>query len=352
MNEKLNVNGIAIKAGISRNKIRYTPEVLNKFSLTLTGRPILKDHNTTVDNTVGLVTQSFSLNKGETVQYSGWVKDLDVQEKIKDGRIKEVSIGAIAGKVLKESDDSDILLVEDLEGMELSLTPTPGVMGTSVVHAIERFNKGEKMKPILEVIGDWIKNDKVLSEKIDNIHKEEKMFKCPECDEEMPMAEKEEHMAGHKEEEKKNIEVENMENEKLKLKENELKVMSEELKILKENERQRVINEYKQVAKERKVKERNLEGVSLEVIKMLTDELKSIDVDLTQGRVNNLQNNAVAQITETHKYGGTAYMVEDSGLFIERSLDGNKWAMSFDPMKIKAEGVRWRLAKNSLPTLY
>jgi len=67
--EQVRVSGVAIKAGVSRNRIKYTNEELAKFAPTLTGRPILKDHNATVDSAVGLVEQAMSYDNGLTVSY-------------------------------------------------------------------------------------------------------------------------------------------------------------------------------------------------------------------------------------------------------------------------------------------
>ena len=58
MVEKINVNGLAIKEGVSRNGILYTMEELKKFSPTLKGVSIQKDHSSSVNDSVGLVTET------------------------------------------------------------------------------------------------------------------------------------------------------------------------------------------------------------------------------------------------------------------------------------------------------
>jgi hypothetical protein len=133
MMSKIKVNGVAIRPGVSKNGIKYSAEELIKFSSTLSNKPILKDHVSAVDNTVGVVESGYS-NPDGIVNYEGWVKEDGTQlvEKIKDGRAKEVSIGAFVGKLVKESDDSDVMVATDLQAMELSITPTPGVTGTSL----------------------------------------------------------------------------------------------------------------------------------------------------------------------------------------------------------------------------
>ena len=155
MRKKINVNGIAIREGLSRNGILYTREELDKFAPTLTNKPILKDHISEVDNTIGLVTSSEGINNGAEVQYTGWVKEdgTNVIERIEDKRIKEVSIGAIVGKLVKESEDSEYVIAKDMKAMELSLTPTPGVVGTSISQAFgidEKTGKEKQIKNIIE----------------------------------------------------------------------------------------------------------------------------------------------------------------------------------------------------------
>ena len=83
----IKVNGVAVREGISRNRIKYTAEALSKFSSTLANKPILKDHDARVDNTIGLVTQSHTVDGGKSVRYEGWVKEdgTNVIERIKDG---------------------------------------------------------------------------------------------------------------------------------------------------------------------------------------------------------------------------------------------------------------------------
>lgn len=132
--DKIKVGGVAIREGISRNGVMYLANELAKFAPTLENRPILKDHESRTDNTIGKVTKGVSVENGKQVMYSGWIKEdgTGIVEKIKDGRISEVSIGAMCGKLVKESEDSDILIAKDMTAMEISTTPTPGVHGTSI----------------------------------------------------------------------------------------------------------------------------------------------------------------------------------------------------------------------------
>lgn len=161
--KKIAVNGIAVRSGISKNGILYTAEELEKFTPTLKDKPILKDHRGEVDNTIGLIESSNSIGDG-VVNYSGWVKEdgTGLIDKINDKRIKEVSIGAFASKLVKESEDDEFIKAEGLEAMELSLTPVPAVTGTSLKQTLESINNkktGEKIKivPFYESTKDFKK---------------------------------------------------------------------------------------------------------------------------------------------------------------------------------------------------
>jgi hypothetical protein len=141
--EKVRVHGVAIRSGTSRNNIKYLPEELQSFTPTLSDRPILKDHVYTTESAIGLVEDASYAD--EQVFYNGWVKEdgTGVVERIRDRRIKEVSVGAIARQLVRESKDSDVFIAKGITAMELSLTPTPGVQGTSMRQYLEKLKEGK-----------------------------------------------------------------------------------------------------------------------------------------------------------------------------------------------------------------
>ncbi len=153
----MHVNGIAIKATISRNGIKYTAEELKKFQKLFKNISIQKDHNSSVDASVGLVESSRFENKGGKVKFEGFVKEdgTDLLSKIKDKRISKVSIGAIAGKLVKEKEDDEHLVAVDLIPVELSLVTVPGIVGATIQQTMENLEKNKtdnkiKVKPIAE----------------------------------------------------------------------------------------------------------------------------------------------------------------------------------------------------------
>lgn len=138
--EQIKINGIAIRPGKSRNGITYSREELNNFSKTMENRPILVDHKSDdYTKNIGLITNSSSING--IVKYEGWIKDsnMGVIERIKDKRLKEVSIGAHVERIVE--DEKGEIYAEGLTCMELSIVSCPGVKGTSLQQALESNKK-------------------------------------------------------------------------------------------------------------------------------------------------------------------------------------------------------------------
>lgn len=138
--DTMNIKGIAIRPGVSRNGITYGKEELDKFSLTMKGKPILIDHQSgDISKNVGLLQKSVSSNG--VVNYEGWVKEHSsgLFERIQDGRLKNVSIGAAVERIVE--DDKGNLIAEGMECMELSIVSCPGVKGTSLQQALSTEGK-------------------------------------------------------------------------------------------------------------------------------------------------------------------------------------------------------------------
>lgn len=149
---KVKIKGVAVKEGTSRNKRKYLASELEKFAPTLINKPILKDHQGITDNVIGKVTNAYYKPDTTEVMYEGWIKEdgTKILDKVKDGRINEVSIGAMAGKVVKEKKDDEVLIPTQMEAMELSTTPVPGNKGTSLTFGMENYTKEDIKKMIDE----------------------------------------------------------------------------------------------------------------------------------------------------------------------------------------------------------
>lgn len=165
MTKKLKVHGLAIKEGKSRNNIFYSAKELAKFTPTLKGVPIQKDHSSSVDKSVGLVSNTNTPDKGKQVFYEGWITEdgTGVTDKIADKRISKVSVGAMCGRLVKESENSDVMIAKDIEGAELSLVVCPGVPGASIQQTLKQIGDKEKLvKPVFEDV--TLFSDNVVSE--------------------------------------------------------------------------------------------------------------------------------------------------------------------------------------------
>lgn len=186
MPRKISIEGVAVRTGTSLNNHLFISDELEKGFQSLNGKPILKDHQSTVDNSVGKVTNVGFVKESNGESYitmSGFVLEDEKKtiEKIETGIISEVSIGAYAEQMLKESEESDIVIPIGLHFMEVSLTPTPAVKGTSIARAS----------------GEVKMNNSKISE--------EGKYECPECGKEMKSQDAlDKHVMTHKEEEKMN----------------------------------------------------------------------------------------------------------------------------------------------------
>ena len=135
MGKPLRISGVAVKTGVSKNNIRYTPANLMATAHELSDKPLLKDHNATMDSIVGRtlkVDEKGSYYEDEKVHFAADVMDEKMKELVQDGRAREVSIGAMCERLVVEEEGDEEQIAEGIHYMELSFTPTPGVDGAQV----------------------------------------------------------------------------------------------------------------------------------------------------------------------------------------------------------------------------
>lgn len=261
--DKIKVSGIAVREGVSLNKRKYISKELKSFAPTLIGKPLLKDHEGYTDNVIGKVTNAEFRKDGGLVTYEGWIKEdgSDILEKIKDGRIHEVSIGAISGRVVKESEDSDILIPKDMKALELSTTPIPGVRGTSMF--VKQENKIDLSdKAIEKMIKDYDKNSNSFSN--ENIKKP---------------SERRLNMESEEKEKALKLQVETLEKEKAeaeKANTEKVEALEKEKVELEKARKQDAIDRYAEKAKAKGMEVKDLSNKSMETIQMaieMADEL-------------------------------------------------------------------------------
>ena len=139
---RIEVKGIAVRSGVSKNNHKFLPEELVKAVDRSIGKtyPLIKDHDARTDNTIGRITFGMANvdGSGDTiVPYHGFaIEDgSNILSKIQEGVITEVSIGAHAERMVKESEDSIEEIPIGIHFAELSTTPTPAVDGTMLTKA-------------------------------------------------------------------------------------------------------------------------------------------------------------------------------------------------------------------------
>lgn len=155
----MRIEGVAIEETTSRNNVTYKVEELEMAADTLVGAPLLKDHNNTVDGIVGKVTEAYM--DGKQLKFKAEVMDDSMKEKIKNGLIKNVSVGSKLKELQKVVEDEVTKFVaKGIEFLELSLVAVPGVKGATFSQSVteafdafeveERNNMENKLKAIEE----------------------------------------------------------------------------------------------------------------------------------------------------------------------------------------------------------
>jgi hypothetical protein len=154
--KSLRIAGVAMVAGISRNRNVYTAEELQAFAPKLVGAPIYVEH-VAVENGIGKVTKCIFDGQTKSLLYEAEIYDTAIAEKIRQGLIQHVSVGA-------DYDALDTANVpHGLHNAEMSLVAVPGIPETNI-HVLERLceslasgkkrlHLSRKMREILEPLG-------------------------------------------------------------------------------------------------------------------------------------------------------------------------------------------------------
>jgi hypothetical protein len=139
---------------ISRNGHTFVGEELEKSAHTLRNKPVLKDHNNSVDAVVGRTTDNVRFDHAaKNIPFEAVIKDKSMAQKIKDELIQSVSVGATVKKfeeVLdEETGEVSNVILKGIDFVELSLVAVPadpnaGLMA-KVCSAWE-LNKNKEMK--------------------------------------------------------------------------------------------------------------------------------------------------------------------------------------------------------------
>jgi len=137
------IRGIAMTAGMSRNRNVYTAEELQAFAPKLVGAPIYMEHVSAV-NAVGKVTKTEWI--APNLWYEAEVYDDQVAEQIRKGLIQHVSVGADYDAL----DVVDAAVPHGLHDAELSLVAVPGIPEANI-QVLERLRESLASKGLKTV---------------------------------------------------------------------------------------------------------------------------------------------------------------------------------------------------------
>jgi len=165
------IKGIAINSTVTRNGVEFISEELSKSAMSLRNKPILKDHTNTIDSIVGRTTDNVNFNDiNENVEFEAKIVDKSIQEKISQGLIQSVSVGAMVGDLEEALDDDGNMthvIAKGIDFVELSLVAVPADPGAGLATAImQSFNLKQSNEP-KEIV------EEISSEKLQEKHLEE-----------------------------------------------------------------------------------------------------------------------------------------------------------------------------------
>lgn len=166
------INGTAINSTITLNGVEFTGEELQKSAISLKNKPLLKDHNNSIDAIVGRVTQATFNENGQKVDFIAKVMDEKMQKMINDGRITSVSVGAMVQDLEEiETDDSSHLRAIGIDFVELSLVAVPADPNAGLAQAVmasyELKQSMNTQKEETKVTEKTETNEKILQENAD-----------------------------------------------------------------------------------------------------------------------------------------------------------------------------------------
>jgi len=148
------VRGICINETTTRNGIKYTVDELENAAKSFRNKPILLDHENKVENIVGRSTENVNFShERKGIEFEARIVNKDIQTKINQGLITDVSIGAGVKDLVEEEDGSRRAV--GLEGFEISFVAVPGDPNASLAQAMENnFMIKERMKLAEDFIDD------------------------------------------------------------------------------------------------------------------------------------------------------------------------------------------------------
>src|SRR3990167_1944038 len=102
------IQGIAINATVTANNHKFLPEELKSSAITLTGVPLLVDHDNRIESIKGRVIVGQYDEVNPRILFKAKVMDSKIKEMIQNKLINSVSIGAAVGQI-DEGDDGILI---------------------------------------------------------------------------------------------------------------------------------------------------------------------------------------------------------------------------------------------------
>ena len=138
------IQGIAINEPTTSNNHKFLGEELKLAANTLVGVPLLKDHNNSVDAIVGKVKSAFFNEDTRNIPFKAIIKDPTMKQKVKDGLINSVSVGAHLDPNNIEEDEDGSIIPRGIVFKELSLVAVPADAGATFDIALNNAYNGFK----------------------------------------------------------------------------------------------------------------------------------------------------------------------------------------------------------------
>jgi hypothetical protein len=171
-NQDFIIKGVAINETTTLNNVKYVAEELTKAAQTFRDVPILLDHINKVKNIVGRTTQNVNFNVNDRrIEYEARIMDKAIREMIKDGRIKNVSIGAQVDDLIEEEDGS--MKAIGIKGLEISLVAVPGDSQATLAQAMQQNFVLKEMMQSKNVKEDVNEDDNKINMEENNMPEEQ-----------------------------------------------------------------------------------------------------------------------------------------------------------------------------------
>jgi len=162
------IRGRAINETTTRNGVFYSKEELSKGAASLSNKPILKDHINSVESIVGKTTNAFFSAENNAVMFEGIIMDPVMQEKIDQGLVSAVSIGAMVSELKQRTEEQGGgVEAMGIDFVELSLVAVPADSNAGFSKAcMESYNNKNSQAIQESIVSEKVSEDKKMAEEI------------------------------------------------------------------------------------------------------------------------------------------------------------------------------------------